>query len=119
VPQYALQGTYRTADSKPATALLLRFSDAAKANTYYAGYQARMSACGDGGDLSVKCLWSEDTAAASVRRYAGDEAESYVEVSVVHGATVALLAASTAQPDTESGWAHDVVPALEAVVDAA
>src|SRR5919197_3107269 len=96
VPKYALQGTYRTADAKPATALLLRFSDSAKAKAYYDGYHARMTACGDGGDLSVKQLWSQDDAAASVRRYAGAEAESYAEVSVVRGSTVALLAAASA-----------------------
>ncbi|TCO26341.1 hypothetical protein EV652_107232 [Kribbella steppae] len=117
VPQYALQGAYRTADAKPGTALLLRFADADKASAYRTGYQARMAACGEGGDLSVKQLWTEDTAAAAVRRYAGDESEQYVDVSVVHGSTVALLAAASAQPDTQSDWAHSVVRALEAVID--
>ena len=117
VPQYALQGAYRTADGKPGTALLLRFTDAAKATAYRTGYQTRMAACGEGGDLSVKQLWSEDAAAAAVRRYAGDESEQYVDVSVVHGSTVALLAAASAQPDTQPDWAHSVVQALEAVID--
>jgi hypothetical protein len=117
VPQYALQGTYRTADAKPATALLLRFSDSTKAKAYYAGYHARMTACGDGGDLRVKQLWSEDNAAASVRRYAGDEAEAYAEVSVVQGSTVALLAATSANPNTQSPWTHAVTQALATVID--
>ncbi|MGW6276747.1 hypothetical protein [Kribbella sp. NPDC055071] len=115
VPQYALAGTYRTADKLPATALLFRFSDAAKATAYFTGYQSRMKACGSGGDLSVKQLWSEQTAATAIRAYAG--AESYVDVSVVHGSTLALLAATSARPDTQAEWAHTVVPALEAVMD--
>jgi len=118
VPQYALQATYRTADAKPATALLLRFGDSTKAKAYYAGYHERMTACGDGGDLSVKQLWSEDNAAASVRRYAGAEAESYAEVSVVEGSTVALLAATSASPNTQSPWTHTAAKALTAVIDA-
>ncbi|TCO40631.1 hypothetical protein EV646_117172 [Kribbella antiqua] len=113
VPQYALQGAYRTADAQPATALLLRFADPAKAAAYRTGYQARMTACGSGGDLSVTPLWSEDSAAASVRRYAG--AEAYADVSVLQGSTVALLAAASI--DKPAAWAHSVVPALEAVVD--
>ena len=117
VPQYALQGAYRTADAKPGTALLLRFTDAAKASAYRTGYQARMAACGEGGDLNVKQLWSEDAAAAAVRSYGGDEVEQYVDVSLVHGSTVALLAAASAQPDTQSDWAHSVVQALDAVID--
>ncbi|WP_460663484.1 hypothetical protein [Kribbella swartbergensis] len=118
VPQYALQGAYRTADDKPGTALLLRFADAGTASAYRTGYQARMAACGEGGDLSVKQLWTEDSAAAAVRRYGGDEAEQYVDVSVVHGATVALLAAASTQPETQFDWAHTVVQALKAVIDA-
>ncbi|WP_433166918.1 hypothetical protein [Kribbella sp. CA-247076] len=117
VPQYALQGAYRTGDGKPGTALLLRFPDAAKAMAYRTGYHARMAACGSGGDLSVKQLWSEDAAAAAVRRYAGDEAEQFVDVSVVQGSTVALLAAASAAPDTQADWAHGVVQALKAVID--
>ena len=116
-PAVRLAGAYRTADAIPATALLLRFTDAAKASAYRTGYQSRMAACGDGGDLSVKQFWSDDTAAAAVRRYAGAEAEQYVDVSVVQGSTVALLAATSAQPDTQSDWAHNVVRALEAVID--
>ncbi|MEV5965276.1 hypothetical protein AB0L70_26135 [Kribbella sp. NPDC051952] len=115
VPQYALSGTYRTSDTQPATALLLRFADAAKATAYFTGYQSRMKACGSGGDLSVKGLWSEDSAAAAVRTYAG--AESYVDVSVMHGSTLALLAATSDKPDTQADWAHGVVPAFEAVMD--
>ena len=118
VPQYALQGSYRTADAKPATALLLRFSDTTKAKAYYAGYHDRMTACGDGGDLSVKQLWSEDNAAAAVRRYAGDEAEAYAEVSVVQGSTVALLAAASATPNTQSSWTHTAARALTTVINA-
>jgi hypothetical protein len=117
VPQYALQGAYRGADGKPGTALVLRFAAADNAAAYRSGYQARMAACGEGGDLSVKQLWSEETAAAAVRRYAGDEAEQYVDVSVVHGSTVALLAAASAQADNQSDWAHSVVQALKAVID--
>jgi hypothetical protein len=117
VPQYALQGAYRAADGKPGTALLLRFTTADRASAYRNGYQARMAACGEGGDLSVKQLWSEDSAAAAVRRYGGDEAEEYVDVSVVQGSTVALLAAGSAEPDTQAGWARSVVQALQAVID--
>ncbi|TDD13848.1 hypothetical protein E1218_33950 [Kribbella turkmenica] len=117
VPQYALQGAYRSGDDKPGTALLLRFRDADEASAYRSGYQARMAACGHGGDLSVKQLGSEGAAAAAVRRYGGDEAEQYVDVSVVRGSTVALLAAASAEPDAQADWAHGVVRALEAVID--
>ncbi|WP_132187334.1 MULTISPECIES: hypothetical protein [Kribbella] len=117
VPQHALQGSYRTSRATPATALVLRFGDADKATTYYRGYQARMTACGNDANaqLAVQSLWSEDTAAASVRRYAG--AEAFVEVSVVQGATVALLAAESAAPAGETAWARSVVPELRAVID--
>ena len=115
IPAYALTGSYRTADNQPATALLLRFKDSKQATSYYAGYQARMKACGAGGDLSVKQLWTTATATAAVRTYAA--AESYVDLSVVHGSTVALLATTSAQPDKQSDWAHTVVPALEQVID--
>jgi hypothetical protein len=115
IPAYALTGSYRTADALPATALLLRFSTADRAAAYYAGYLARMKACGTGGDLSVKQLWSNDTAAAAVRAYAG--AESYVDLSVIHGSTVALLATTSTHPDQQVAWARNVVPALEAVID--
>jgi hypothetical protein len=117
VPQYALQGAYRTGDAKPATALLLRFSDSTKAKTYYAGYHERMTACGDGGDLSVKQLWSEDNAAAAVRRYGGVEAEAYAEVSVVQGSTVALLAAASSTPTTQSPWTHTAAQVLTTVIN--
>jgi hypothetical protein len=115
VPLHALQGSYRTAADLPATALVLRFADSAKASAYYAGYQARMKACGEGGGLSVKSLWSSESAAGSVRRYAA--AEAYVEISVVRGSTVALLAAESAQPDGETSWTRTVVPELEAVIE--
>jgi hypothetical protein len=115
VPKYALAGTYRTADAQPAGALLLRFNKGSEAETYYLGYESRMKACGSGGDLSVKQLWSSESAAAAVRAYAG--AESYVDLAVVHGSTVALLATTSAGPETQSTWARNVVPALEAVID--
>ncbi|TDW24622.1 hypothetical protein [Kribbella kalugense] len=115
VPAYALTGSYRTADAQPATALLLRFSSPDKARAYYSGYTTRMKACGTGGDLSVKQLWANTTAAAAVRAYAG--AESYVDLSVVQGSTVALLAATSSQPNQQSAWATSVLPALEAVID--
>ncbi|MFF0344561.1 hypothetical protein [Kribbella sp. NPDC004875] len=115
VPAYALTGSYRTGDALPATALLLRFSDAGKAKSYYEGYAARIKACGSGGDLSVQQLWSEESAAAAVRSYAG--AESYVDLSVLHGSTVALLATTSARPEQQADWARSVVPGLEAVID--
>jgi hypothetical protein len=115
VPQYALAGTYRTADAQPATALLLRFTNSANAKAYYDGYHSRMAYCGTGGDLSVKQLWSEPTAAAAVRAYAG--AESYVDISVAEGSTVALLATTSGHPETQSDWAHSVVPTLQATID--
>lgn len=114
VPVYALTGSYRTADALPATALLLRFSNPGQAAAYYVGYQARMKACGSGGDLSVKQVWSDTTAATAVRSYAG--AESYVDVSVLKSATVALLATTSAKPDQQADWARTVVPALQAVI---
>ena len=115
IAQYALTGSYRTADNLPATALLLRFSTPDAATAYYRGYESRMKACGTGGDLGVKQLWADTTAAAAVRSYAG--AESYVDLSVLKGATVALLATTSTQPEKQSDWAHAVVPALEAVID--
>lgn len=102
----------------PATALLLRFSDGSKATGYYKGYQDRMKACGDGGELRVRQLWSSETAAAAVRLYGDDQAEVYAEVAVVRGSTVALLAAFSTSPDSAASWARGVVPVLEAVVDA-
>jgi hypothetical protein len=115
IPLHALQGSYRTGADQPANALLLRFADAAKATAYFSGYQARMKACGDSGGLSVEPLWSTDTTAAAVRRYAA--AEAYVEVSVVRGSTVALLAEQSSKPDAEVDWTHSVAAELEAVID--
>lgn len=115
VPAHALAGSYRTADALPATALLLRFTDSERAGKYFAGYQTRMKACGTGGDLSVKQLWSNDTAAAAVRSYAG--AESYLDLSVLRGSTVALLATTSAAPEQQADWARGVVPVLEAAID--
>jgi hypothetical protein len=113
VPEHALQGAYRTGGNGSAKALLLRFSEAGKAASYYQGYQARMKACGAGTEgLAVQSLWSEASAAASVRRYA--EAESYVEVAVLQDSTVELLAAESADPSSEVAWTHDVVPELKA-----
>lgn len=115
VPAYALSGSYRTADAQPATALLLRFTTPAKAQAYYTGYTTRMKSCGTGGDLSVQQLWTTPTAAAAVRAYTG--AESYVDLSVLQGSTVALLAATSTQPDKQSDWAHTIAPTLEEVID--
>jgi hypothetical protein len=115
IPLHALQGSYRTGADQPANALLLRFANATKAMAYFSGYHARMKACGDSGGLTVQLLWSTDTTAAAVRRYAA--AEAYVEVSVVRGSTVALLAEQAAKPDAEVDWTHSVAAELEAVVD--
>ncbi|GAB2574912.1 hypothetical protein [Kribbella endophytica] len=117
IPQHALQATYRTGSDLPATALLLRFADQKQAQQYYTGYEARMTACGTSGDaqLAVEPLWSEQDAAAQVRRYAG--AEPYAETVVRQGSTVALLAAQDAKPSAD--WAHSVVPVLRAVIDSA
>ena len=115
IPAYALTGSYRTQDALPATALVLRFKDAEQAQAYYTGYQTRMRECGQGGDLSVRQLWTTTTAATAVRSYTG--AESYVDLSVVKGATVALLATTDTHPEQQADWAHTVVPALEDVID--
>lgn len=115
VPKHALQGSYRTAANKPATVLVLRFADADQASGYFGGYQARMAACGDKGELQVKQLWSEKEAAASVRSYVG--AEAFVELSALKGSTVALLAQASGTPDTQAEWARSVVPELQAVID--
>ncbi|MDX6238589.1 MAG: hypothetical protein QOG10_3404 [Kribbellaceae bacterium] len=116
VPEHALQGSYRTPSGGPATVLVLRFSQAGKASSYYRGYQARMTACGAGTEgLAVQRLWSKQSTAASVRRYAGEGA--YVEVSALQGSTVALLAAKSAKPDGQVAWTHTVVPVLQAVID--
>jgi hypothetical protein len=115
IPAYALTGSYRTADAQPATALLLRFTTPARAQVYYQGYETRMKSCGVGGDLSVKQLWATTTATAAVRTYAA--AESYVDLSVLHGSTVALLATTSATPDQQANWARAVVPALEEEMD--
>lgn len=116
VPQHALQGSYRTSRSEPATVLLLRFDGPGSAKSYYQGYQARMTACGTGdGGLAVERLWAEDTSAASVRRYDADA--SFVEVSALQGSTVALLAAQSAEPARDNAWTRQVVPELAAVID--
>lgn len=115
VPAYALTGSYRTADALPATALLLRFSTPARAAAYYRGYENRMTDCGTGGDLSVQQLWATTAAATAVRSYTG--AESYVDVSVLKGATVALLATTSAAPAQQANWAHTAAAALESVID--
>jgi hypothetical protein len=117
VPLHALQATYRTGADLPATVLLLRFANAAQAQQYFTGYQSRMAACGASADaqLAVQPLWSEQDAAAQVRRYAG--AEAYAETSVRQGATVALVAAQ--DPKAGAEWAHKVVPALRTVIDSA
>lgn len=115
VPEHALQGSYLTGASKPATVLVLRFKSSELASGYYRGYQARMTACGDKGNLQVRQLWSEQDAVASVRAYEG--AESFVEVSTLKGSTVALLAQGSTTPDTQAAWARNVVPALQAVID--
>lgn len=115
VPEHALQGSYRTAANKPATVLVLRFADADKASGYYRGYQARMAACGDKGELQVKQLWSSQEATASVRSYV--DADAFVELSTLKGSTVALLAQATTTPGTEAEWARSVVPELQAVID--
>jgi hypothetical protein len=115
VPQHALQGAYRTGAGTPATVLVLRFADSGRAQGYYSGYQARMSACGDKGNLQVKQLWTSPEATASVRSY--EAGESFVEVSSLKGSTVALLAQSSTTPATQADWARAVVPALQAVID--
>jgi hypothetical protein len=116
VPEHALQGSYLTAGGGSATVLVLRFSEAGKASSYYQGYQARMTACGAGTEgLAVQRLWSEQSTAASVRRYA--DAGAFVEVSALQGSTVALLAAESAKPDGQVAWTHTVVPVLQGVID--
>jgi hypothetical protein len=115
VPKHALQGSYRTGAGQPATVLVLRFADAGAASGYYGGYQARMTACGDKGNLQVKQLWSSPEAVASIRAYL--DAEAFVEVSTLKGSTVALLAQAAAKPDAQAAWARSVVPVLQAVID--
>jgi hypothetical protein len=115
VPAHALQGSYRTAAGKPATVLVLRFADTARASAYYSGYQTRMAACGTKGNLQVKQLWSSPDAVASVRSY--EDAEAFVEVSTLKGSTVALLAQASTTPAAQTAWARSVVPALQAVID--
>ncbi|MEV8373216.1 hypothetical protein AB0P21_10795 [Kribbella sp. NPDC056861] len=115
VPKHALQGSYRTGAGTPATVLVLRFADAGAASGYYGGYQARMTACGNKGNLQVTQLWSSPDAVASVRAYV--DAEAFVEVSTLKGSTVALLAQSAAKPAAQAAWARSVVPVLRAVID--
>ena len=68
-----------------------------------------------GGDLSVKQLWSDQSATAAIRSYTA--AESYVDLSLTQGTTVALLAATSTHPESRSDWAHATTQALQAVID--
>ncbi|MEU4286632.1 hypothetical protein AB0E63_00295 [Kribbella sp. NPDC026596] len=115
VPQYALAGSYRTPDALPASALLLRFADSAKATAYFSGYQNRMKSCGTGGDLSVKQLWSDESAATAIRTYAG--AESYVDISVLQNTTIALLATTSTDPESQTPWSHTTAQTLQTTID--
>lgn len=117
VPRYALQGSYRNAHGGPATVLVLRFAAAAEASSYFAGYGARMRACGAPRDasyqgLAVMRLWTATDAAAAIRRYTG--AETFIEVSVRRGASVALLASSAGSGPVDRAWTRTVAPALAA-----
>jgi hypothetical protein len=116
VPDHALQGSYRNRAGAPATVLALRFGSAAQATSYLTGYAARMRDCGaSGSDLTVQPLWSGDDAVASLRHYAG--AETYAEVVVRAGSTVALLATTAYGPDAAGGWTRGMQPKLAAVID--
>jgi hypothetical protein len=121
VPRHALQGSYRNAHGGPATVLVLRFGSASDASSYFIGYGARMRACGAPRDasyqgLAVVPLWTTSDAAATVRRYTG--AETFVEVAVRRGASVALLAssagASTGTTRGDRAWTRGVAPHLAA-----
>lgn len=116
VPEHALQGSYRNRAAAPATVLALRFGSAAQATSYLTGYADRMRACGASGsaDLTVQPLWSGDDAVASLRRYAG--AETYVEVVVRAGSTVALLATTAYGPDAAEPWTRGMEPKLAATI---
>ncbi len=121
LPLHALQATYRTGSQQPATALLLRFANQQQAAQYFTGYQARMAACGTSTSaaLAVEPLWSEQDAAAQLRRYA--DSGTYAEVAVRQGRTVALVAGAAADqdPGRNADWAHSVVPGLRGVIDSA
>ena len=106
---------HRTPDALPASALLLRFADSAKATAYFSGYQNRMKSCGTGGDLAVKQLWSDDSAATAIRTYAG--AESYVDISVLQNTTVALLATTSTDPESQTPWSHTTAQTLQTTID--
>jgi hypothetical protein len=117
VPEYALQGSYRNARGGPATVLLLRFAQPGQAAAYFQGYGARMRACGSSppARLTVQSLWSEPSAAAAIRQYAGEE--TYVEVSVRDGASVALLASAAGEARSDLAWSRTAADDLSAVVD--
>jgi hypothetical protein len=117
VPEHALQGTYRNRAAAPATVLALRFDSGEQATSYLTGYAARMRACGSSGSASlvVQPLWSGDDAVASLRRHTG--AETYVEVVVRAGSTVALLATTAYGPDAAEPWTRATAPKLAATID--
>lgn len=117
VPEHALQGTYRNRAAAPATVLALRFGSGEQATSYLTGYATRMKACGSSGSgtLTVQPLWSGDEAVASLRRYTG--AETYVEVVVRAGSTVALLATTAYGPDAAEPWTRATAPELAATID--
>jgi hypothetical protein len=116
VPQYALQGAYRNPRGAPATVLVLRFAEPGQASTYFQGYGERMRACGRNTQgLSVEPLWSEPAAAGAIRRYAGEE--TFVEVAVLHGRSVALLANSAGDTRSDEAWSREAAGKLAAVVD--
>ena len=115
VPEHALQGSYRNRAAAPATVLALRFGTAAQATTYLTGYADRMRACGaSGSDLTVQPLWAGDDVVASLRHYAG--AETYAEVVVRAGSTVALLATTAYGPDAAEPWTRGMQPKLAATI---
>lgn len=116
VPRHALQGAYRNPRDAPATVLVLRFAEAGQASAYFRGYGERMRACGRGAHgLAVEPLWSGSGAAAAIRRYAG--AETFVEVAVLRGASVALLANSAGNARSDEAWSRAVAGRVAAVVD--
>ncbi len=118
VPQHALQGSYRNPRGGPAQLLVLRFASADQAASYFSGYQARMKACGSSGaaqGLSVQSSWSTPEAAAAVRKYTG--AETFTEISVVRGASVALLATATTNPAADLPWTRTTAPRLATTIN--
>ncbi|MFC0623030.1 hypothetical protein [Kribbella deserti] len=114
VPAHALQGSYRNAKGAPATALLLRFGKPEQAAAYFQGYGLRMRACGKG-QLTVQPQWEEQSAAAAIRRYAGGE--SFMEVSVVQGSSVGLLASATGEAAADLAWSRRAAKELAAVME--